>query len=473
MSIAVPIAMTVAVAVAIAVTVATEGLRYRSGDRLHIDVTRRFAVSAVVSVCAIVHGASRRSLYLLERRRHSLLCRRRSYPLDLRAVDAINQFAASRFGLPLKICFQRPGRYSRTTKQSGKVSPHAMNQQLSQHMLQLCDAMLAVAIARHGHMLTVFQNCGDESGQHLPGTHFDKYACSVVMHALHFADEVDRLYQVLSQGRRKLAFVRASGRVGVDRQLRFTELDLLKGGFQFGAGSLHEWAVESSRNCDWLVRHTLAGERFARIFDISMRTGNDCLVGSVDVGDHHAGMRLQRCLHFIGWRGDGSHGAGLATHRTSQEPSAQLRDIKQILLRDGTGRVEGDVLAVAVSRHHIRCDAECSKQVEHSQVGRTNSRLGHVCIGERGLLLLAFFVAESRCRIDVIAQRCRIAFSQLLVGSGERVADLREVEGELPQHVDALRTLSREKESNLAGWRQWFLHKENAARVIYKCNAFI
>jgi len=112
--------------------------------------------------------------------------------------------------------------------------------------------------------------------------------------------------------------------------------------------------------------------------------------------------------------------------------------------------MQRDVLAVTVTRDHVRFDAAGVEQLEQTDADCANRRLRDVGIGERTAARLVLVGRERRRRINVFAEGARESSVEHAIERGHRVAHFAEVHGEITQHARRLRTLAGEQEHHLA-----------------------
>src|SRR5262249_1308487 len=130
----------------------------------------------------------------------------------------------------------------------------------------------------------------------------------------------------------------------------------------------------------------------------------------------------------------------------AHDSSAQTRDAEEGPGAEGSGRAEGDELAVAMAGGHIGPDAELLEK--RQQTGRKGAQRGlrSARVGQLAALVLGRFLAERGRRKEEAAETAAVPGIELGVGAFEHIPPRAQVERGLLTHAGVLRALAREEE---------------------------
>ena len=174
--------------------------------------------------------------------------------------------------------------------------------------------MLAFAIQGDGTVWPVLQTALDQVGQDGAGANLDKGAHPSGVHGLDLFGKAHRLGNLAGQGFADgvgHAGIDGGHAVGVDRQQRLVDADVLQKGAEGRRSRTHDRRMERGRDRQPLEANpSLLQFLFGRL-DGALDAGNDDLIGAVVVGDDDPRVPAgQQRRHRIGGMGNGGHRAG-------------------------------------------------------------------------------------------------------------------------------------------------------------------
>ena len=221
-------------------------------------------------------------------------------------------------------------------------------------------------------------------------------------------------------------------------------------------GGPHERRVEARRDGKPGHPNVSGFEALLCPRDRFLRSGNDRLHRSVEIGADEIGDIVHRGDDVFPARGDRGHGSEFAVSgRLDDEPASRLGHAQQVGKIQHTRRVKGDVFTIAVSCRHVRLQPDSLQKRPEARLDAPESGLGDIGAGQSDPRRLLFLVGKPGRRKNQMAQgwyrtstkrRCRGKDAVGLFHSG---GQLRERRRQFSHHVGILGSLTREQHRDL------------------------
>ncbi len=317
---------------------------------------------------------------------------------------------------------------------------------------QAVTAELALAVELDGGEVAALENAANELGQHTVRADLDEGPDARGVHGLDLLDEANRVGNLVAeQAARRLGSLGVGLGLGVAVHLEsgLVELDVTQELAKGLGRRADDLAVEGGGDVQALGSDAFGGELALDVGNGVGRAADDHLLGAVVIGDDDVGAPLgEQGLEGLDGGDHGRHGAGVAGG-FGHQLAALAADLEQVGLGEHAGSVQSGDFAVAMSRDGLGLDAQVAHDVEQSQAGDTDGRLGPLGGGQLGELCLLVSGGVGRNGEDDAVQ----FVSTPDVGAGGLIPGVEccvPCGGDSSSHAQVLAALTGEEEGGLA-----------------------
>ena len=326
---------------------------------------------------------------------------------------------------------------------------NALDEECSEGLEQGHDPVLSALLGRDGRVRAVAQDLPHEPGQDAVRSDLEEHPVARGVHVLDLLGEAYRVEDLALEARAQGSDPVAIGTcraVRIDRELQFPRSEGLERACEALARGVHQRGVEGAGHGDLDAEEAGLFQGAARRGHAVGRTADDRLARAVQIRDPDALAPLDERTERLLIRTDGEHGARVPCLRRDRHgPAALARETVQGVLVVGTRDAQGHQLAVAVAGRGRGTDLEGLQEAHDSQATHSERRLCDVGRLETLDARSALGLVEGRRREHEAAQWTVEIACQHAIRALERLAHLRELTGQVAQHLGMLGTLPGEE----------------------------